>query len=364
MEMEQIGHVSLELPPGEGNPRNSEGAFIDLTDGRLLFIYSRFIGDSPEDNGYAVIAKRYSDDGGIHWTDDEIITTPEDHEAINIMSVSLLRLGNGDIGLFYLIRKGWHDTRLYVRRSADEGESWGELVCCIPGLGYFNVNNDRVIRLKSGRLVVPASYFRMKGESMVDWSSWDERAMLLFYLSDDDGRSWRESKSFHTLPSSRSRSGLDEPGVIELADGTLWAWMRTDMGSQYETFSSDGGETWSIPVPSVFTSPNSPLTMKRIPQTGDLLAIWNPIPNYQLRTYERHTAGRTPLVGAISQDEGQTWERYFAAETEDHSGYCYTAIHFTEDAVLLAYCAGNREDRSCLRRLRISKIPFADIYKE
>jgi hypothetical protein len=30
----------LELPPGPGNPRNSEGAFVTLKDGRILFVYS------------------------------------------------------------------------------------------------------------------------------------------------------------------------------------------------------------------------------------------------------------------------------------------------------------------------------------
>ncbi|RED52776.1 sialidase family protein [Cohnella phaseoli] len=362
--MNKLGDIVLELGPSEGNPRNSEGAFIELKDGRLLLVYSRFLGDSPEDYAYAVIAKRYSADRGNTWTDDEVIARPEEYDAINLMSVSLLRLGNGDIGMFYGVRQGWHDLRFFLRRSADEGESWSEAVCCMPGPGYFNVNNDRVIRLQGGRLVIPASYFRMRGESTVDLSSWDPRAMLFFYLSDDDGVTWRESSSFYTLPYSRSGSGLDEPGVIELADGTLWAWCRTDMGYQYETFSMDRGETWSVPVPSIFTSPNSPLSMKRIPGSNDLLAVWNPIPDYQTRVYERHTAGRFPLIGAISKDEGKTWGHFFSAETDESSGYCYVSIHFVDDSVLLAYCAGNRQERSCLRRLRVSRIKISDILSQ
>ena len=35
---------ALELPPGPGNPRNSEGDFIELKDGRVLYAYSRFNG--------------------------------------------------------------------------------------------------------------------------------------------------------------------------------------------------------------------------------------------------------------------------------------------------------------------------------
>ena len=45
----------------------------------------------------------------------------------------------------------------------------------------------------------------------------------------------------------------------------------------------------------------------------------------------------------------------------DRGGYCYTAIHFTSDAVLLAYCAGEPEDRSRLARLKVRKIRLSDI---
>nr|WP_246358875.1 sialidase family protein [Paenibacillus phytorum] len=160
----------------------------------------------------------------------------------------------------------------------------------------------------------------------------------------------------------QSMSGLQEPGLIELKEDVLWAWARTDLGRQYEMFSADGGETWSTPIPSRFTSPNSSLSMKRIPGSGFLLAVWNPIPNYETRVLEKHSWGRTPMIGAISKDNGQTWEGNFAVEREeDHGGYCYTAIHFTEDSVLLAYCAGEPEDVICLSRLRVRKIPLSSI---
>ena len=37
-------HLVLDLKPQEGNPRNSEGAFIRMDDGTLLFAYSRYSG--------------------------------------------------------------------------------------------------------------------------------------------------------------------------------------------------------------------------------------------------------------------------------------------------------------------------------
>lgn len=36
----------LQLNPGENNPRNSEGDFVRLKDGRIMFIYTHFTGKS------------------------------------------------------------------------------------------------------------------------------------------------------------------------------------------------------------------------------------------------------------------------------------------------------------------------------
>lgn len=359
--MEQKGTIVLDLRPGEGNPRNSEGAFLDLHDGRLMFAYSRFTGDSADDFAKACIAVRISSDGGDTWSGDSVIAQPEDHDALNIMSVSLLRMTNGDIGLFYLLRYGFQDMRLHLRRSSDEGLTWGEPVCCVPAAGYYVTNNDRVVRLSSGRLVVPAGFHRMK-MSDSEWGKFDGRAVAFFFLSDDDGATWREARNFCSIGSPNSQSDMQEPGVIELANGTLWGWARTDLGCQYETFSSDGGESWSTPAPSAFTSPCSPLSMKRNPHNGDLLAIWNPIPAYNTRKIEKHSWGRTPLIGAVSKDDGRTWSGHFAVEREeDGNGCCYTAIHFTGDAVLLAYCAGEEEDGICLSRLKVRKIALSEL---
>ena len=51
MERRQLGQVTAEFEPSKesGNPRNSEGAFLGLKDGSVLFVYSRFQGDGCED---------------------------------------------------------------------------------------------------------------------------------------------------------------------------------------------------------------------------------------------------------------------------------------------------------------------------
>lgn len=354
------GHVVLEIAPGPGNPRNSEGAFIDLKDGRLLFIYSRFTGDSGEDHAKALLAARRSSDGGETWSGDEIIATPGEADAQNVMSISLLRMQNGDIGLFYCLRLSFHDLRMYVRRSSDEGATWGTPVRCFPAAEYHVINNDRVVRLTSGRIIIPAALHR-RLRDVNDYSGRDWRGIAIFFISDDDAKTWRESKGLVALNSPHTQSGLQENGLIELPNGTLWAWSRTDLGRQYEYFSNDGGDTWTEARPSRFTSPNSPLSMKHLPGSSKLLAVWNPIPNYQTRVLVKPAGDRTPLVAALGEGvTSETWGAPVLIDQNDteHEGYCYTAIHFTPDAVLLAYCAGGVKDKHRLNRLRIRKIPL------
>lgn len=356
------GRIVLDLPPGPGNPRNSEGAFVDLSGGRILFVYSRFDGAVASDHAKARLAARVSVDGGETWSADTLIVTPGEDDAMNVMSVSLLPLRDGEIGMFYLLRRSWHELRAYLRRSSDDGRTWSDPVLCMPGAGYYVTNNDRIVRLKSGRLVIPAALHKRRDDrneqAAVDW-----RGIATFFLSDDDGRTWRESAGYVTLPVVHTRSGLQEPGAVELPDGRLWGWARTDLGRQYEFFSSDGGETWTQASPSRFTSPNSPLSMKPLPDRSRLLAVWNPGPAYETRALQPPGGDRTPLVLSTGTGPATGWKavRIIDGPDEPTAGYCYTAIHFTSDAVLLAYCAGGAADKSRLARLRIRKLPLAGL---
>jgi photosystem II stability/assembly factor-like uncharacterized protein len=332
------------LPPGPGNPRNSEGAFITLKDGRLLFVYTHFTGGGA-DHAAAHLAARSSLDGGRTWTArDEVIL--ENEAKMNVMSVSLLRLSSGDVGLFYLRKNAPDDCRLYLRRSSDEGKSFGEPTLCIPEAGYYVVNNDRVIQLASGRLVAPASFRQAAGRPAA------HPGIAICYLSDDDGRTWRKSKT-ELLPPESSRSGLQEPAGVELKDGKLMMLSRTDQGSQYRSHSSDGGQTWSPAEPSELKSPLSPASIKRIPKTGDLMLVWND----HSRIDDSLKGKRTPLSVAISRDEGKTWGTSRTLDGDPDGWYCYTAITFADDRVVLGHCAGD----STIGRLNLTQITYFEV---
>ena len=360
--MNQIGKVTREFAPSKENQRNSEGAFITLEDGRLMFAYTQYR-DGWHDYSPADIAVIYSADDGETWTEPHIIFEAELYNAQNIMSVSILRLNSGDIGLFYLVKQGFHDCRLVMHRSSDEGATYGEAVYCIERMGFNVVNNDRVVLLDSGRLIIPSAHHSEPAQERRNLAF--PHALDYFYYSDDDGATWLETESCVALNSPHSRSGLQEPGLIELKPGILWAWARTDMGRQYDYYSYDNGYTWSMPQPSRFTSPCSPLSMKRIPGTDKLLAIWNPIPTYPTFKLDIDGCERKRLVYSIGTVNGTTWTEPIILEDETDAGYCYTAIHFHKDSVLLSYCAGYEpgyEDEYCiLSRQRIRKIKISSL---
>ncbi len=337
------------LPPGPGNPRNSEGDFIQLEDGRILLVYTHFVGGGA-DHSAAHLAGRYSSDGGRTWTGEDVVIVPNEGGQ-NVMSVSLLRLADGRIALFYARKNSITDCRPYLRFSDDEAQTWSEPTLCIDDeLGYYVLNNDRVVQLKTGRLIVPVALHNTPQYEKPDWDG-----MIMCYLSDDAGGSWRRSKSrlVGKTPDGK-RVTLQEPGVIELKDGRLMMFCRTRSGCQYLSFSEDQGDTWSEFKPSNIISPCSPASIERIPKTGDLLLVWN---NHE-KVDDAHRGKRTPYNVAISGDEGRTWQHVKTLEDNPDGWYCYTAVDFVGDQVLLAHCAGNRKTTGGLATTQITRFPL------
>lgn len=332
------------LPPGPDNPRNSEGDFIRLRDGRIMFIYSHFTSGAG-DFANAHLAARFSSDEGRSWSDKDMIVLSNEGSA-NIMSVSLLRLKNNKIALFYLRKNSDEDCRMYLRTSRNEGLTWSNPILCHKDMeGYFVVNNDRIIKLSDGRLIAPSALHNTPEKRL-----FENNGEIICHYSDNSGKKWKRS----TTTLRCETAIIQEPGLIELNDGRIMMFCRTDQGCQYVSFSSDRGVTWSEPEPSGITSPLSPASIERIPSTGDLLMVWN-------NTKETK---RTPLTVAISKDEGITWENIKDIETDPDGWYCYTAVDFISDHVLLAYCAGNRKTGNGLETTQITRLPVSWLYEK
>ncbi|MBK8505999.1 MAG: exo-alpha-sialidase [Saprospiraceae bacterium] len=282
--------IVLKIESTPEHPRNSEGDFVTLDDGRILFIYTQFE-SVTSDHAPAKLMGRYSSDNGKTWTNDDVLIVDKEGD-MNVMSVSLLRLQNGNIALFYARKNSLDDCIPQLRISKDGGETWGEPKSVITDRnGYFVLNNDRVIQLKSGRILVPVSFHKKKD------TEWSHKGILRCYFSDDQGLTW---KSGDAVPSPDSVV-TQEPGVVELSDGRIMMIIRASGGAQYHTFSTDQGQNWSYAERTEIASPISPASLERL-STGELLLIWN---NNGKAGPGYYKATRSPLSLAISQDEGK-----------------------------------------------------------
>ena len=357
--------IKAIIAPSENNPRNSEGAFIKLDDGRIAYVYSRYAGTSFDDHASCSLAVIYSHDDGESWDIDHtnIIVDARDYGQINVMSVSLMKMENGDIGLFFLLKiqnEGMRSQYRLRRYHGDFDKLISDTLCLPDSLpDYYVVNNDRVVRLSNGRIIVPAAHHpscQKPDEGNVNFTEYRSRAC--FFISDDDGITWHHTPAKLDLNDCHSGTGLQEPGVCEIAEGIVYGYFRTDRMYQYESVSLDRGEHWFAPQPSRFSSPASPMLIKRNPFDGKFYAIWNPVPEYfgRPKPIGYWNGGRNPLVIASSVD-GYNYDTPVVIEDDTTRGFCYPAMYFIDAKImLLAYCSGGADDGCCLNRVTLRKL--------
>ncbi|MGQ9732965.1 MAG: sialidase family protein [Candidatus Zipacnadales bacterium] len=306
MSSEAIFHLVV-APVGPDNPRNSEAAIARRRDGRLLLGWTEFYAGNAEDHGPARIVGRISADGGRTWG--EKYTLVENDGGCNVMEVNFMRLRSGALALFHCQKNTEStDCRIMMRTSTDEGRTFGPARQLSPAGKYTGLTNGRGLQLRSGRLLLEA------------WEGGDAYCVL----SDDDGATWRDGGRVRPTDGQ-----CWEPACIELADGRVLMLMRTALGSQFASWSADGGETWSTPEPTALTCSSSPVALSRIPTTGDLLAIWNHDTDSPVK--------RNPLTVAISRDEGQTWGSFKNLKEAADDRWAYPAVTWVGDRALVTY---------------------------
>lgn len=311
------------------NRRNSEGDVIALKDGRLLAAWSDFYGGSRDDAA-ARISAATSRDGGRTWT--ARYTLQENTGRQNVMSVSLLR-NRGEILLFYLVKNSTSELYPVMRRSRDEARTWSEPLRVTADPGYYVMNNARVARLRSGRLVCPTSF-------VPDIARRGEPFRNVMYFSDDGGATWRRGRQTVVCP----KRGAMEPGLLELKNGRLLQIIRTQLGRIWYALSADGGDTWTEAQPWTVVAPEAPSTLIRLPGRRGLLLVYN--------SSERV---RTPLAAAVSKDEGRTWSGPREIESDRTATYAYTSATVYRSRVLLTYYVA----RGGLWSLRFRSVPLS-----
>ncbi|MBM3740891.1 MAG: exo-alpha-sialidase [Acidobacteria bacterium] len=309
----------LLFPPAAANARNSEADILMLRDGRLMIAWSQFLSSSSSDWAPARIPVMFSRDDGRTWYGKE--TLQENIGKINVMCPDLLRLRSGKILFTFWVLNSPADSQVMYRLSNDDGKTWTapKRIPASPAPMYWMNQHDTSIQLRSGRILNPL-YFTS------DYRV-DKYIRVQAYYSDDEGGSWKASRAIIDIP--ESTRGAEEPVVVERKDGSILMLIRNITGHVYQSRSSDGGETWTKPEPTSLVAPRSPISVKRIPSTGDLLSVWN-----------ESTDKRWPLNVAVSKDDGLTWGRSKTLDATPGVTFAYTSIAFVKDQVLFSYYVG------------------------
>jgi sialidase-1 len=259
---------------------------------------------------------------------------------------NLVRLSEKEVLFSYV---GWDSAanrNVFMRRSLDNGATWGEQVQ-ISEPGWYCNNADRALRLRSGRVILPAHGPYAK--SYVGGTEYKGGDLHSFVFYSDDGfKTWKRSADSMT---AKGR-GCHEPTIVELNDGRLYCLMRNTNQCQYFSISEDGGDHWTKPAPTELASPESPALVKRIPSTGDLLVLWNNVAS-------KSNWPRTPLTAAISRDEGETWTNYHDIDNRADYDAAYPSVTFVGDEALIAYytrpTAWKRDSEVTLRIFNIDQ---------
>lgn len=200
-----------------------------------------------------------------------------------------------------------------------------------PGMGTYalrtngGINGDRQMIKVSDTMAImlkPPVFIR-NGKRVVVAGHYGLQKGLpkacLTFVSDDDGRTWRRSSLVSTPDhegggihdGKRWNHGAAEPTVIELNDGRLWMLIRTSQDHHYQSFSEDGGLTWSEAAPSPFYGTITMPTIGRL-KDGRMIFIWSnttPLPevNNTDGVWEDVFTNRNAIHAALSADDGKTW---------------------------------------------------------
>ena len=287
---------------------------------------------------------RYSADHGYNWSEPQLLFDFPREKGTYGGGIALSDR-DGVIHLFGLHYFGtgpdgfsdWDNARSFVYHvmSPDAGKTWTRPHHCDFGYLYTGATNS-VIQLKSGRILLPVSYFSRRKTG---------RFVSNLSISDDGGKTWRPSRGQCAVDTGGPllESGACEPVCLELEDGRVWMLIRTQGGYQYESFSDDGGDSWSEPAPSRFISSNAPSHLLRL-RDGRVVFAWNNCmsPYHEegiLTSYDRQI-----LAMAISSDEGTSWRGYREIRRirEGERQVSYPFLTEAGDGTILLMTSGNR----------------------
>jgi predicted neuraminidase len=218
----------------------------------------------------------------------------------------LFEMPDATLSLFYKVgpspQRWWGMTRT----SRDAGHTWSDAQRLPEGI--LGPIKNKPVRLADGTLISPAST-----ESPEQPSKW----RVHFERSTDGGKTW----SLVPLPAGDGRP-IDaiQPSILIHGAGRLQAVGRTRSERVFETWSNDGGRTWT------------PMTLTALPNPSAGTDAVTLADGRHLIVYNHTSKGRSPLNIAVTRD-GKLWEAALVLENEPGE-YSYPAVIQAADGLV------------------------------
>ena len=275
----------------------------------------------PDIHNYIVIA--VSSDNGSTWIDPFIIV---DYDNVMLTCPMFYFNKVGQLYmLFYKNQQGVYALPLY-----NSSEDLSEIYYDEPFfIGVKNSSFTKPTKLEDGRIAYISGMANKKGSAC-------------FIYSNNDGLSYNYGTEIESVAPESARQ-YSESSLVELSDGRLWALRRLENavnGGIEQSFSTDGGVTWSVfnsDLPSQIRSPGSRFTMGRL-KSGALLFITNaegmgPVNRYKMTAY-------------LSTDDGKTWP--YSLRLDNHLS-SYPDFYQDEEGTIYACFDKDRYGEASMR---------------
>lgn len=270
---------------------------IARTGGKRLFCcwYSGGKDEGPDN----FVLTAFSDDNGTSWSDAAAVVEPQT-PFIRAFDPVLFTTADDRLLLFWAqsyapdnrkicdLRGGVFFSELLNHNAPPEKWIWSPSRRISDGI----MLNAPTI-LKNGNAALPVSVWR---KNFVGAEENISNSGTKIFLTADNFRTFCEQGKC-LMP--QNEASFDEHSIIEKQDGTLWMLIRSRQGN-HESFSADGGRTWSEPQKSAIPGPDSRLSIRRL-RSGRLLLI-NHLP-----TVPEGKCSRSRLAAMLSDDDGRSW---------------------------------------------------------